>query len=111
MAAAAAAFIAPLTRGRRAGSKPRSVAWAAASLPGLAALGALLPLYLASMRPKPRRRSHGCYGEGHPCWVHEQYPYAWLVGLVAFAAVGLALLFTIGLRAHRRRKSPDPAPT
>ncbi|MBE8477017.1 hypothetical protein [Streptomyces justiciae] len=110
-ALAAGACIAPLARARRKGNKLRSAAWGAAALPGAVAFGLVAAVALAGMRPKKRHRSGGCHLEGHPCWVHEHYPYAWLVGLVAFAAVGLALLFTIGIRADQRTKAPAPTAT
>lgn len=105
-AIAAALFIVPLTRMKFRVSKVRSLAWAAAALPGMAAFGLVTALTLAGMRPKrSRSRTYDCYYEGHPCWVHEQYPYVWLVGLLTTVVVGLALLFTIGIHFDKRRKA------
>ncbi|MDN3024825.1 hypothetical protein [Streptomyces sp. S.PB5] len=105
-AVTAGLFIAPLTRVKFKKAKVRSVAWAAAALPGMVAFGLVSALTLWSMRPRRRRRNGSCYYEGHSCWVHEQYPYVWLVSLLATVAVGLFLLFSIGIHFDRRRKAP-----
>ncbi|WP_151479640.1 hypothetical protein [Streptomyces albicerus] len=109
---AAAATIAPLTRMKWRKSRARALAWAAASLPGTLGLASLLVVILASNRPKQRRRRYSCYSEGGPCWVHEQYPYFWAVGLATTLLVAAALITVIVIvKRHdaRRRAAADPA--
>lgn len=104
-------MIAPLTRMRWKKSKARSLAWAAASLPGLATSTLFLIVIFAMWRPKRRRDWDGsCYGEGGPCWVHEQYPYVWAVGLAATLLAAVAMgAGLVKLQAARTRTTPDPA--
>ncbi|MER5222158.1 hypothetical protein [Streptomyces flaveus] len=108
---AMAAMIAPLTRMRWKKSKARSLAWVAASLPGLAASTLFLVVIFAVFRPKRRRGWDGdCYSEGGPCWVHEQYPYVWAVGLAATLLAAVALVTVlVKLQATRTRTTPDSA--
>ncbi|CAL9542335.1 hypothetical protein SUDANB176_04271 [Streptomyces sp. enrichment culture] len=92
---ALAAWVAPLTRMAWKKSKPRTLARAAASLPGLVACYLVTGAILATWRPKRRSNRDGdCYREGGACWVHEQYPYLWVAGLAAMVATG-ALLLTL----------------
>lgn len=46
----------------------------------------------ASMPPKRRNEHYDCHSEGHPCWVHEHYPFAWVLTLVVAVATGAFLL-------------------
>lgn len=88
-----AAFVAPLTRMNWGRSKVRSLAWAAAALPGLLTCLALGGLITGVLRPKRRRDWDSvCYSEGHPCWVHVEYPWLWLVGLLTTLAVSALLI-------------------
>ncbi|MFF5494615.1 hypothetical protein [Streptomyces aquilus] len=109
------AWAAPLTRMEWRKSKRRSLAWAAASLPGLALCYVIAGVIEGAWRPKRRNRHSDCYTEGGPCWLHEHYPEAGLVGLVATVAV-IALLITLFVKYGIKRspspeKSPDsPAP-
>ena len=102
---AAAAAIAPLTRMNWKRSKARSLARAAAALPGTAASALFLVVIGASWKPKPGHRDAGCHREGGPCWVHEQYPYVWAVGLAATLAV-TALLITLLVRSIGKGTAP-----
>jgi hypothetical protein len=110
-ALAVAAMIAPLTRMRWKKSKARSLAWAAASLPGLAASALFLVVIFGMWRPKRRRDWDGdCYSEGGPCWVHEQYPYVWAVGLAATLLAAVALVTVlVKLQATHTRTASDSA--
>ncbi|NNN35397.1 hypothetical protein HLK59_34515 [Streptomyces sp. S3(2020)] len=81
------AWVAPLTRMRWKESKPRSLAWVAASFPGLAACYLVAAVIGAYSRP--RRRSHwddDCHTTVGSCWAHEQYPYPWAADSPAPAA-------------------------
>ncbi|MET9734882.1 hypothetical protein ABZZ79_30860 [Streptomyces sp. NPDC006458] len=99
---ALAAFIAPLTRMNWRAGRARSLAWAAAALPGLLACQALAAVIFGVMRPKRRRDWDGaCYREGHPCWVHVHYPWVWLVGLLVTLAVAALLIAVLVRRAPR----------
>ncbi|MFE0474062.1 hypothetical protein ACFW2V_20870 [Streptomyces sp. NPDC058947] len=103
------AWAAPLTRMDWKKSKPRSLAWATASLPGLVAGYLIAGAISATARPKRRRDWDGdCYREGGPCWVHVHYPWLWAVGLAACLAV-IALL--VGLFARHVRRSSATAPS
>ncbi|MEV8595001.1 hypothetical protein [Streptomyces sp. NPDC052012] len=103
------AFAAPLFRISWKKSKVRSLAWAAASLPGLAGCYLVTGfIFTATFRPK--RRSDwdaDCYQEGGVCWVHEEYPFLWAVGLAATVAVITGLLVLGG--KYIRPKSPSSA--
>jgi len=109
------AWAAPLTRMEWKKSKRRSLAWAAASLPGLAAGYLIVGVIHGAWRPKRGHRRSDCYTEGGPCWLHEHHPEAGLVGFVATVAV-VALLITLFVkygvkRSARPEKSSDsPAP-
>jgi hypothetical protein len=93
---ALAALIAPLTRMKWRTSKVRSLGWAAASLPGLAACWVLTGVILETTRPKHRRNwDADCYSKGHPCWVHVQYPWIWAVGLLATLVVAALLVLAL----------------
>ncbi|MGW7492898.1 hypothetical protein ACWGKA_01065 [Streptomyces luteogriseus] len=64
------AWAAPLTRMDWKTSKARSLAWVAASLPGLGACYLVAGVIATTVRPKRRRDWDGdCYSEGGPCWV------------------------------------------
>ncbi|WP_371599091.1 hypothetical protein [Streptomyces sp. NBC_00564] len=107
----AAAAILPLTLMNWKESRARSCAWAAASLPGAAASAPLLLVIAGAWRPKSRHRGLDCYSEGGPCWVHEQYPYVWAVGLAATlvgAAVVSGAVF-LYLRDNKRSATARPA--
>ncbi|WP_033309094.1 hypothetical protein RFN58_24850 [Streptomyces iakyrus] len=100
-------------------SKPRSLAWAAASLPGLAAGYLIAGVISSTARPKRRRDwDADCYSQGGPCWVHVHYPWLWVVGLVSTLAAA-ALLITLLVKLSRRAtpptapstSGPEPAPT
>ncbi|NGO12189.1 hypothetical protein G5C60_32435 [Streptomyces sp. HC44] len=108
-ALAVAAMIAPLTRMRWKKSKARSLAWAAASLPGLAASMLFLVVIFGAWRPKKRNRSYSCSSEGGPCWVHEQYPYVWAVGLAATLVAVALVTVLVKLQATRTRTTSDSA--
>ncbi|MFD6168166.1 hypothetical protein [Streptomyces coeruleorubidus] len=108
----------PLTRMNWKKSKPRSLAWAAASLPGLAAGYLVAGVIMTTTRPKRRRDwDYDCYRQGGPCWVHVHYPYLWVVGLVATlaaAALLITLFFKYGGRSSATAPStsePEDAPT
>ncbi|MGY6024998.1 hypothetical protein [Streptomyces spinosirectus] len=91
-----AAFVAPLTRMNWRRSKARSLAWAAGALPGLAAGYLVAGVIGATWRPKRRSDWHGdCLGRGGPCWVHEQYPYLWAVGILATLVVAALLIWSL----------------
>jgi hypothetical protein len=107
------ALVAPLTRMKWRTGRLRSLAWAATALPGLVAGWLVLGLVVASWRPKSRRDWDGvCHREGGACWVHEQFPYLWAVGLAVAVAVAAALV-ALFWRYGPREESPsaDTAPT
>ncbi|WP_406443257.1 hypothetical protein OHB14_30215 [Streptomyces sp. NBC_01613] len=104
-----AAFVAPLTRMNWKKSKPRSLAWAAGALPGLAAGYLLIGVIGATWRPKRQKDWDGaCYSRGGPCWVHVEYPYLWAAGLLATLAVAALL---IAVLVKYAAKSPTSPPT
>ncbi|MFH8500290.1 hypothetical protein [Streptomyces coeruleorubidus] len=99
----------PLTRMNWKKSKPRSLAWATASLPGLAAGYLVAGVIGTTVRPKRRRDwDYDCYREGGPCWVHVHYPYLWVVGLVATLAAA-ALLITLFFKYGGRSSATAPS--
>ncbi|MFJ4975679.1 hypothetical protein ACIP6X_10115 [Streptomyces coeruleorubidus] len=103
------AWVWPLTRMDWKKSKPRSLAWAAASLPGLAAGYLVAGVIMATTRPKRRRDwDYDCYREGGACWVHVHYPYLWVVGLVA-TLVAAALLITLFFKYGGRSSATAPS--
>ncbi|MGX1561032.1 hypothetical protein [Streptomyces sp. NPDC055506] len=108
----------PLTRMNWKKSRARSLAWVAASLPGLAAGYLVAGAIATTIRLKRRRNwDSDCYSQGGPCWVHVHYPWLWIVGLVATLA-SAALLITLLVRLNRRSSptapstsEPEAAPT
>ncbi|MEU6176390.1 hypothetical protein [Streptomyces coeruleorubidus] len=99
----------PLTRMNWKKSKPRSLAWAVASLPGLAAGYLPAGVIMATVRPKRRRDwDHDCYSEGGSCWVHVHYPWLWAVGLFATLAAA-ALLITVLVKYSGRSSATAPS--
>jgi hypothetical protein len=104
-----AAFVAPLTRMNWSRSKARSLAWAAAALPGLLACQALGGVISGVGRPKRRRDwDSECYSEGNPCWVHVEYPWVWLVGLLAtLAVIGLFIAAFARYMARANRTAEE----
>jgi hypothetical protein len=103
---ALAAFVAPPTRLNWRRNKGRSLAWAAGALPGPAGGYLLAGVIGATWRPKRNSDWYSeCYGRGGPCWVHEQYPYVWAVGLTATLAV-IALLVWALVRYFGRKSAP-----
>ncbi|MFF7723347.1 hypothetical protein ACFZDB_28880 [Streptomyces luteogriseus] len=103
------AWVAPLTRMDWKTSKARSLAWVAASLPGLGACYLVAGVIATTVRPKRRRDWDGdCYSEGGPCWVHVHYPWLWVVGLVS-TLVAAALLITLLVRLGRRATPTPPS--
>ncbi|MFD5948885.1 hypothetical protein ACFWAZ_21855 [Streptomyces collinus] len=112
------AWVAPLFRMNWKKSRPRSLAWAAASLPGLAAGYLVAGVISTTVRPKRRHNwDADCYSQGGPCWVHVHYPWLWVVGLVS-TLTAAALLITVLVKLRRRaaptgpsRSEPGAAPT
>ena len=103
------AWVAPLARMNWKRSKARSLAWAIASLPGLAAGYLVAGVIGATIRPKRRRDwDSDCYSEGGPCWVHVHYPWLWVIGLVSTLAAA-ALLITLLVRLSRRATPTPPS--
>lgn len=103
---ALAAVIAPLTRMNRKAGRVRSLFRAAAALPGFAACWLLSVVILGTTRPRRRRNwDSECHGRGRPCWVHEQYPWIWAVGLLA-TLVTAALLVVVLVRLAGRKSRP-----
>ncbi|MEU6555662.1 hypothetical protein ABZ915_36250 [Streptomyces sp. NPDC046915] len=103
---ALAAVIAPLSRMKWKVSRVRSLLWAAAALPGFAVCWLLSFVILGTSRPKHRRNwDSECYSTGHACWVHEQYPWIWAVGLLATLAMA-ALLIAALVRFTDRESRP-----
>ncbi|WP_399928158.1 hypothetical protein [Streptomyces kanamyceticus] len=100
---AVAAVVVPLKRANWRKEKARSLGWAAAALPGVALSFVILLVTFSATRPKRRRRGPECYDPGQACWVQEQYPYIWLVGLAA-AVLCTALGGWIAYRYAQRRK-------
>jgi hypothetical protein len=105
-----AALVAPLTRMKWRTGRLRSLAWAVAALPGLVAGWLVLGLIGATWRPKDRRDWDGvCDRRGGACWVHEQFPYLWGVGLAAAVAVTAVLVALIWRYGMREEPSPGDA--
>ncbi|MCT7352115.1 hypothetical protein N4P33_07995 [Streptomyces sp. 15-116A] len=100
------AFAAPLYRMNWKKSRVRSLAWAVASLPGLAGCY-LVTGFIFSATFRPKRRSDwdaDCYREGGTCWVHEEYPFLWAVGLATTLAV-IVLLISLGMKYGGKERS------
>ena len=98
-----AALIAPLSRMNWKAGKVRSLGWATAALPGLALCWLLAGVILRTTRPKHRRDWTGdCYDRGGPCWVHQEYPWLWAVGLAGTLVMG-ALVVVALVRITERR--------
>ncbi|MER5384213.1 hypothetical protein ABT040_28725 [Streptomyces sp. NPDC002688] len=88
-----AAVIATLSRMKWKASPLRSLGWVAASLPGVAVCVFWALVVAATTRPRYRRNwDSGCYGLGDPCWVHQEYPWVWAVGLLSTVLVAAALI-------------------
>ncbi|MEV5986380.1 hypothetical protein AB0L85_15375 [Streptomyces sp. NPDC052051] len=101
------AFAAPLVLLNWKMSKARSLAWVAASLPGLTACWLVAGVIGSTWRPKRHTGwNASCYRTGGACWVHEQLPYIGAVGLTTTVAV-TALLVTAFLHTIRRRQPPE----
>ncbi|MFI6371566.1 hypothetical protein [Streptomyces sp. NPDC050546] len=99
----------PLTRMNWKKSRSRSLAWVAASLPGLAAGYVVAGTIKTTVRPKRRRNwDSECYSQGGPCWVHVHYPWLWVVGLVA-TLTAAALLITLFVKYGGRSASTSPS--
>ncbi|WP_406332122.1 hypothetical protein [Streptomyces sp. NBC_00203] len=99
---AVAAAITPLLRMNWKKSRARSLARVAATVPGLAAILFCLIVVFASGRPIRRSRHPGCWRRGNPCWIHDQYPYIWAVGLAATVAAAALLIGALYLRSRRK---------
>ncbi|GAB2876615.1 hypothetical protein GCM10027074_50830 [Streptomyces deserti] len=100
---ALASFVAPLTRISSKESRVRSLGWALAALPGLAACWLLSAVILSTFRPQHRSDwGSDCYSQGGPCWVHEQFPFLWAVGVAATVA-GAVLLVALLVMYDRGR--------
>ncbi|MFE0175298.1 hypothetical protein ACFWZ2_23555 [Streptomyces sp. NPDC059002] len=99
---AVVAIAAPLKGIDWKADKARSLARAAAALPGAALSCLLLLICLGAFRPR-RNRDFDCYSHGEPCWVHEQYPYLGLPGTAAL--VGSAVGCWLVHRYVRRRRA------
>ncbi|WP_399887291.1 hypothetical protein ACGH7X_22425 [Streptomyces sp. BBFR51] len=105
-----AALVAPLTRMKWRASRLRSLAWAVAALPALAAGWLVLGVIGATWRPKEHQDWDGdCHREGGACWVHERFPYLWAVGLAAAVAVTAVLVALLVRRVTRGKTVPEPA--
>ncbi|MHA5050196.1 hypothetical protein [Streptomyces sp. SD15] len=62
---------------------------------------------LATWRPK-RHRDYECYSRGGPCWVHEEYPYVWALGLGSTLLLGAALIAVLVRRSAVRKPAEPP---
>ncbi|MFD5229949.1 hypothetical protein ACFWJ5_15715 [Streptomyces qaidamensis] len=103
------AWVAPLTRMNWKKSKPRSLAWAAASLPGLAVGYLVAGVIGTTVRPKRRRDwDYDCYSQGGACWVHVHYPWLWVVGLISTLAAA-ALLIALFVKLSRKAPPTEPS--
>lgn len=101
------ALVAPLTRMKWRASRPRSLAWAVAGLPGLVAGWLVAGLIGATWRPRSRRDWDGvCHREGGACWVHEEFPYLWAVGLAAAVVVTAVLVACLWRYVLREESAP-----
>ncbi|MDQ8702988.1 hypothetical protein RCO28_10880 [Streptomyces sp. LHD-70] len=81
--------------------------WGAGVCAGGAAAVFLLALQLGAIRPKRRNRDADCYEVGGACWIGEQYPLAWLAGVLAIP-VGILLLLWCAGRIRKRRGTEAP---
>ncbi|MEU4166009.1 hypothetical protein AB0F46_03865 [Streptomyces sp. NPDC026665] len=100
-----AALIAPLSRMKWKERPLRSLGWAVAALPGLAASSVCAMVVFTTTRPKYRRDwDSGCYSRGNPCWVHVEYPWVWAVGLLSTVLVAAALIAVLVRIANAREK-------
>lgn len=90
------------------GEPLRSLGWAIASLPGLAACAFCALVVFTTTRPKYHRDwDSGCHSRGNPCWVHVEYPYVWAVGLLSTVLVAAALITVLIRIANAREKTPS----
>ncbi|MEU5096857.1 hypothetical protein [Streptomyces sp. NPDC020996] len=106
------ALMTPLFRMDWKKRKARSLGWAVAALPGLAACEALMSVITGVARPKHERDWDGaCYSEGNPCWVHVHYPFVWAVGLAATVAASALLIALLVRRARPAGASATPPGT
>lgn len=95
-----AALVAPLSRMRWKERPLRSLGWALASLPGLAAFSFCALVVFTTTRPKRHRDwNSACYSRGNPCWVHVEYPWIWAVGLLSTVLVAAALITVLAKRS------------
>ena len=46
-------------------------------------------------------------GLGDPCWVHQEYPWVWAVGLLSTVLVAAALIAVLIRIANAREKAPS----
>ncbi|MHC3474491.1 hypothetical protein ACYF6T_38165 [Streptomyces sp. 7R007] len=99
------AFAAPLARMEWKRSRIRSLGRAAASLPGLA-VGYLVAGVIFSVVPSKHGFS-GCGSRGSPCWVQQNYPYVWIVGLLATVVMTAALIAVLIKYGPGRSTSPS----
>ncbi|MEV8036618.1 hypothetical protein [Streptomyces sp. NPDC086182] len=104
-----AAMIATLSRMNWKRSPLRSLGWAAASLPGVAAFFVWAVVFFATFRPKHRRDwDSRCYSQGGPCWLHEEYPWVWAVGFLSTVLVAAALI-TVAIKVANAREKTRSA--
>ncbi|MGW3667102.1 hypothetical protein [Streptomyces sp. NPDC005141] len=101
-----AAVIATLTRMKWRASPLRSLGWVIASLPGVATCALWAQVVFAAARPKHRRDWNGsCHSKGEACWVHQEYPWVWAVGLLSTALVAAALIAAAVKITNAREKN------
>ncbi|MFG2500137.1 hypothetical protein ACGFSB_18240 [Streptomyces sp. NPDC048441] len=92
--------------------KVRSALWTAAALPGASAAVMTLAIAMHTARPKRSHRNGYCSASGEYCWVSQNYPYVWAVGLTATVlAAGMGLWLHSVYDGRRTTKPASAAGT
>ncbi|MEW2387255.1 hypothetical protein AB0933_02715 [Streptomyces venezuelae] len=108
---AGALMVMPLLRTNWRKEKLRSSLWTALALPSAFAALMLFSVLTETIKPKGSRRRGTCSAAGEYCWVSSQYPYVWVVALVATVLGVAAVLGSYDLRAKRRERRLTPPGT
>ncbi|MYY85146.1 hypothetical protein GT044_28485 [Streptomyces sp. SID335] len=109
--AAGALMVMALLRTNWRKEKLRSSFWTALALPNAFAALMLLSVLMETVRPKNSRRRGTCSAAGEYCWISSQYPYVWVVALVATVLGVVAVAGAYDLRGRMRKRRLTPPGT